>query len=137
MTWDLWDWFIAQRCSNFINFRLNAHLHNQLLLPWNKWTENCANVDVEMKCLEAKEEFKHTFSLCWFATELLSVFIFLFISFAENLKYQRFCLVLILTSNVQLHLSTLYVRFFFCFFSTLSPTSLLSSKKLKCVSFLF
>jgi hypothetical protein len=70
-------------------------------------------------CLEAKEEFNHIFSLCWFVPELLSVFIFLLMSFAENLQYQRFCIVLILTSNVQLHLSTLQARFFFCFFSTL------------------
>ena len=84
----------------FYQFQVHAHLHNHLLLAWNKWTEICANVDVEMMCLEAREEFKHIFSLCWFASELLPVFIFLLISFAENLQYQRFCLVLILTSNV-------------------------------------
>ena len=64
-------------------------------------------------------------------------FIFLVMTFMENLQYQRFCIVLILTSNVQLHLSTLQVRFFFCFFSTLYPKSLLSYKELKCFSFLF
>ena len=37
------------------------HLHNHLLLPWNKWAENCTNVDVEMTCLEDKEEFKYFF----------------------------------------------------------------------------
>ena len=47
-----------------------------------------------------------------------------------------FCTVLIPTSNVQLHLSTLQVKFFFCFFSTLEPRSLLSSKK-KYVCFFF
>ena len=95
-------------------------------------------MDCQRRCLnDVLRWVQHIFSLCWFASELLSVFIFLLVSFTENLQYRRFCLVLILTSNVQLHLSTLQVGFFFCFFSTLWPKILLASKKIKYVSFLF
>ena len=59
----------------FINFMLNACLHNHSILPWNKWTKICTNIYAEMVCLEARSVQTYFFH-CAFLH--LNYYLFLF-----------------------------------------------------------